>query len=166
MIYRSNYVSPVGELLLFADGEGLTGLRFADCLDKRCADAQNAVPGETEDIACAKAWLDLYFSGGAPDFTPRIRLAGTPFGMRVWELLRDIPYGETVAYGRIADLLAKERGLRKMSAQAVGNAVGRNPVAIIVPCHRVVGADGSLTGYGGGLWRKRALLSLEGIPTP
>lgn len=160
MLFTDRYASPLGEIIFTADETGLIGLWFAD--GRTPAPVQNAVYGETEDIVHAKAWLDLYFSGRAPDFFPRLHLTGSPFRMRVWDLLRDIPYGETVTYGRIADMLAKERGLRKMSAQAVGNAVGNNPVSIIVPCHRVVGAGGSFTGYGGGLPRKQALLALEG----
>ena len=168
MISVDRYASPLGEIILTADETGLTGLWFAD--GRTPGEVQVAVCGETEDIARAKAWLDQYFSGRAPDFFPRLHMTGSPFCMRVWQILRDIPYGETVTYGQIAGLLAKERSLRKMSAQAVGNAVGKNPVSIIVPCHRVVGAGGSLTGYGGGLPRKRALLALEGVnltvPTP
>ena len=168
MLFTDRYASPLGEIIFTADGTGLIGLWFAD--GRIPGPGRDAVYGETEDIVRAKAWLDLYFSGRVPDFFPRLHLTGSPFRMRVWELLRDIPYGETVTYGRIADMLAKERGLRKMSAQAVGNAVGNNPVSIIVPCHRVVGVGGSLTGYGGGLPRKQALLALEGalpsVPIP
>ena len=108
-----------------------------------------------------KRWLDSYFSGQIPDFLPPLSLKGTDFRMEVWEELLKIPYGKTVSYGEIAAAVARKRGLDRMSAQAVGGAVGHNPVAIIVPCHRVVGKDGSLTGYGGGLDKKTALLSLE-----
>ncbi len=106
-------------------------------------------------------WLDTYFSGREPDFTPNIAMKGTPFQMAVWNILRTIPYGQIMTYGQIAAKLAQQRGVKKMSAQAVGGAVGRNPISIIVPCHRVVGADGSLTGYAGGIDRKRELLRLE-----
>ena len=105
-------------------------------------------------------WLALYFSGVEPDFTPPLRLRGTPFRQRVWEQLRAIPYGETVSYAQLAQRLA-EGGGGKPSARAVGGAVGHNPISLIVPCHRVVGADGSLRGYAGGLKRKEKLLALE-----
>ena len=110
---------------------------------------------------CVKRWLDIYFQGEAPDFTPPLRLAGTPFRKVVWEILLTIPYGQTMTYGEIASKIAEQKGIERMSAQAVGNAVGHNPIGIIVPCHRVVGSDGKLTGYAGGMERKKALLALE-----
>ena len=113
-------------------------------------------------MAEAIRWLDIYFSGATPDFTPSLHFSGTPFQMEVWNILQTIPYGETMTYGEIASILAKQQGFLSMSAQAVGNAVGRNPVSIIVPCHRVIGANGNLTGYAGGIDKKRALLTLEG----
>jgi methylated-DNA-[protein]-cysteine S-methyltransferase len=103
-----------------------------------------------------RRWLDLYFTGEKPDFTPQLAPKGTPFQQRVWEILLTIPYGKTVSYGDVARQISPT-----MSAQAIGGAVGRNPIGIIIPCHRVIGADGSLTGYGGGLERKRWLLELE-----
>ncbi len=106
-------------------------------------------------------WLDVYFSGGKPDFLPPFLLRGTPFQKEVWEILLTIPYGKTMTYGEIAVLLAARKGMPRMSAQAVGGSVGRNPLTLLVPCHRVVGADGSLTGYAGGIARKAALLALE-----
>ena len=112
-------------------------------------------------FALARRWLDDYFQGGRPDFMLPISMAGTPFQHQVWEMLGKIPYGTTVSYGEIAAAMAKRLAKPRMSAQAVGSAVGRNPIAIIVPCHRVVGKDGSLTGYAGGLWRKEYLLALE-----
>ena len=115
-------------------------------------------------FAQTQQWLEVYFSGKAPDFTPPIALSSTPFRMAVWEILRSIPYGQTMTYGQIARILADRSGLPKMSAQAVGNAVGRNPISLIVPCHRVIGANGSLTGYAGGLERKAYLLALEKQP--
>lgn len=114
-------------------------------------------------IIQAEKWLDIYFSGHEPDFMPEIRLEGTDFQMLIWKLLLDIPYGQTVTYGEIARQAAKILGKERMSAQAVGGAVGKNPVSIIVPCHRVVGTGGKLTGYGGGIERKAALLELEKI---
>jgi methylated-DNA-[protein]-cysteine S-methyltransferase len=108
-------------------------------------------------------WLDVYFAGGVPDFTPPLALHGTPFRKAVWEILLTIPYGKTMTYGEIAARIAEQRGRQRLSAQAVGGAVGHNPVAIIVPCHRVIGADGSLTGYAAGLDKKHLLLQLEQI---
>ena len=108
-----------------------------------------------------RRWLDVYFSGRKPDFTPPTAPAGTAFQQSVWEILRTIPYGETTTYGAIARRIEQNTGCR-MSAQAVGGAVGRNPISILIPCHRVIGADGSLTGYAGGLDKKERLLQWEG----
>ena len=108
-----------------------------------------------------KKWLDIYFDGKEPDFTPRLHLQGSPFRMEVWEILLKIPYGKTTTYKEIAERVAAQRGIPSMSAQAVGGAVGHNPVSIIVPCHRILGTDGSLTGYAGGVEKKKSLLSLE-----
>lgn len=160
MQYTTTYQSPLGELLLACGGEGLTGLwfkggkYFALGLDSEHEERETPVFGQT------RRWLDLYFSGREPDFTPPLHLTGSPFQRSVWELLRQIPYGKTATYGEIAERLAAGQG--RASAQAVGGAVGRNPISIIVPCHRVVGAGGSLTGYAGGIDRKAGLLRLEG----
>lgn len=109
-----------------------------------------------------RVWLDGYFNGYVPDFTPPLHLEGTPFRKAVWGMLQEIPYGTTLSYKELAYKVATRMGLRFMSAQAVGGAVGHNPISLIVPCHRVIGADGSLTGYAGGLERKRWLLEMEG----
>ena len=154
MIYSEYYTSPLGAILLTADEEGLTGLSFAE------GQHDEAHSPRFED---ARRWLDSYFSGKDPGFTPKLHLTGTPFQLCVYEMLLEIPFGRTLTYGDIAHRIADKRGLARMSAQAVGGALARNPIALIVPCHRVVGANGSLTGYGGGLWRKEALLKLEGI---
>lgn len=162
MQYTGTCPSPLGELLLACDEAGLTGLWFKG--GKYCAlglDREHE-ERETPVFARTREWLDVYFSGREPDFMPPIHLIGTPFQLAVWDILRKIPYGRTAAYGEIAAQVAAERGLARMSAQAVGGAVGHNPVSILVPCHRVVGADGSLTGYAGGLERKIKLLSGEG----
>ena len=106
-------------------------------------------------------WLDIYFSGRDPGFSPPLCLKGTDFQNKVWNILLKIPYGKTVTYGQIAEIMVKTGWMVKVSARAVGGAVGRNPVSIIVPCHRVIGADGSLTGYAGGVERKKKLLALE-----
>lgn len=153
--------SPLGDILLASDGEALTGLwfegqrRFA-CTVKGSISAQSVPPLES-----ARRWLDVYFSGGSPDFAPPLRPTGTPFQQAVWALLREIPYGQTTAYGALARTLAARQGLAQMSAQAVGHAVACNPIALLIPCHRVLGANGELTGYAGGLPRKQALLALE-----
>ncbi len=162
MQYTSQYRSPVGDILLAADGLGLTGLwfegqkYFAVHLDERHEEREIPV------LARAKEWLDLYFSGEKPQFQVPLHLIGTDFQKEVWEILCTIPYGRTTTYGAIAGRLAGEYGQGSVSAQAVGGAVGRNAISIIVPCHRVVGMDGSLTGYAGGIDRKTALLKLEG----
>ncbi len=119
--------------------------------------------GTNAALRLASRWLDIYFSGRDPGFTPPLHLCGTPFRLVVWRLLLDIPYGETTTYGALAKTISARRGGAPMSAQAVGGAVGHNAVALIVPCHRVVGTDGSLTGYASGLDKKTKLLSLEGI---
>lgn len=161
MPYISHYDSPLGKLLLAADDAGLTGVwfegqkYFAPGLDESWRERETAV------FARARRWLDRYFSGREPEDDVPLHLAGTRFQREVWEILRAIPYGQTMTYGAIADQLAKKRGLSRMSAQAVGGAVGHNNLSIIVPCHRVVGSDGSLTGYAGGIERKTFLLNLE-----
>ena len=150
------YESPLGTIAVCADDEGVTALGFAG--------PDISAPSESRQpaLSAARRWLDLYFAGRRPDFMPPLRLAGTPFCMEVWRLLLDVPYGGTTTYGALAQEIARRHGVARMAAQAVGSAVGRNPVAIIVPCHRVVGADGRLVGYAGGLDRKARLLALEG----
>ncbi len=163
MQYTAKYQSPMGEILLAADESGLTGLWFEG--QKYYADslAPEHEEKELSVFQTVKNWLDIYFSGKEPDFMPPVHLIGSPFRLGVWELLRQIPYGETVTYGELAKRIASQRGLSSMSAQAVGGAVGHNAISIIVPCHRVVGADGSLTGYAGGVDKKERLLTLEGV---
>jgi len=162
MQYTSHYDSPLGGILLAADGESLSGLwfdgqkHFALGLDATRKD--RALPV----FAQAERWLDCYFSGREPDFTPPLRLRGTAFQLAVWRLLSEIPYGQTTTYGALARRLAAQGEMTHPSARAVGGAVGRNPISLIVPCHRVVGADGSLTGYAGGADKKNRLLALEG----
>lgn len=165
MQYTGTCQTPLGEVLLACDAQGLTGLWFKG--GKYCALglAREHEERETEVFAQARRWLGVYFSGREPDFMPPIHLTGTPFQLAVWGLLRQIPYGETATYGALAARMAAGRGLARMSAQAVGGAVGHNPVSILVPCHRVVGKNGSLTGYAGGLERKAGLLACEGVDT-
>ena len=163
MQYTTTYPSPLGEILLAADEIGLTGLWFdgekfyADSLDPEHEERNVPV------FDVVKKWLDIYFSGHEPDFMPPVHMIGSEFRQQVWNILRKIPYGETITYGALAKRLARERGLERMSAQAVGGAVGHNPISIIIPCHRVVGTNGSLTGYAGGLQRKIKLLKLESV---
>ena len=158
MEYTYHYPSPLGGITLTSDGAAVTGLRF----EESCPAAQPELPV----FAAAERWLDEYFGGRAPEKAPPICVTNaTPFQRAVWDMLPAIPYGETVTYGEIARRLEKRLGVRRMSAQAVGNAVGRNPVALMIPCHRVMGAHGNLTGYGYGADRKLLLLRLEGVDT-
>lgn len=160
MQYTSAYQSPMGEILLACDETGLTGLWFRGGKFYAHGLEQEHEMRETPILAEAKRWLDIYFSRREPDFLPPVHMIGTSFQLSVWEILRQIPYGKTVTYGEIAGHLAAEGG--RMSAQAVGGAVGRNKISIIIPCHRVVGSNGSLTGYTGGVDKKARLLQLEG----
>ncbi len=163
MIFTNEYESPLGSILLAGDDRGLTGLWFTDGSRYFGSGLKGgAVRRETDYFAQTKEWLDIYFSGRDPGFFPKIHWVGSDFRNRVGEIMCEIPFGKTVTYGWIAGRIAQERGLERMSAQAVGGAVGHNPISIIVPCHRVVGSNGSLTGYGGGIMRKKALLELEG----
>ena len=161
MQYTSNYRSPIGDILLACDEIGLTGLWFEGEKFYALSLENEHEPRETPVFSETRRWLDVYFSGREPDFLPPLHRIGSPFQLCVWELLQRIPYGETTTYGALASEVAAERGLARMSAQAVGGAVGHNPISIIVPCHRVVGANGSLTGYAGGLERKIRLLEIE-----
>ena len=138
---------------LWFDGEKY----FADVLDPE------HIARETPILLDAKHWLDAYFSGQEPDFTPPLHPIGSPFRQEVWELLLQIPYGQTTTYGALAKQLAEKQGRPRMSAQAVGGAVGHNRIAIIIPCHRVVGTNGSLTGYAGGIDKKEKLLRMEHV---
>lgn len=159
--YIYHYNSPLGNITLASDGEALTGLWF----DGQKHFPHNLISESTEAelpiFTQAIKWLDTYFCVAVPDFTPPISLQTTPFRKTVYEILLTIPYGHTMTYGEIANIIAEQKGIERMSAQAVGGAVGHNPVSIIIPCHRVVGADGSLTGYAGGLDREIELLKLE-----
>ncbi len=160
------YPSPLGTMSMTCDGMGLTSLTFAGQKYAARSEAKSVktdVNGQKlpQIIAQTVRWLNIYFAGGIPDFTPPLSLNGSPFRKEVWNILLTIPYGKTLTYGQIAARIAEEEGRPRMSAQAVGGAVGHNPVAIIVPCHRVIGADGSLTGYAGGLDKKTALLKIE-----
>ena len=160
-VFTRHYDSPMGRILLAADEIGLRGLWFdgqkyfaRDLPEKR-------IEQETHALAEARRWLDVYFTGKEPDFLPPLHPIGSAFRQAVWTILLQIPYGQTTTYGALAKQLAEINGGKRVSAQAVGGAVGHNPVSIIVPCHRVVGSDGSLTGYAGGIEKKIRLLTLE-----
>ena len=162
MDYTSHYSSPLGGITLASDGSALIGLwfdgqhHFAEALDKvhkRC--------DSLTVFDLTRHWLDTYFSGQEPDFTPPLSMRGSEFRHRVWEILLTISFGETMTYGSIAHAIATQRGEDHMSAQAIGGAIGHNGISLIVPCHRVVGSNGSLTGYAGGLERKERLLLME-----
>ncbi|SFW47284.1 methylated-DNA--[protein]-cysteine S-methyltransferase [Ruminococcus flavefaciens] len=161
MTYIYNYTSPLGIITLASNGESLTGLWFDGQKHFSHKYISESTEAELPIFTRTCNWLDIYFSGNIPDFTPSIYLNTTPFRKAVYDILLTIPYGQTMTYGEIANIIAKQNGVERMSAQAVGSAVGHNPVSIIIPCHRVVGADGSLTGYAGGLNKKIELLKLE-----
>ncbi len=152
----TRYESPLGSILLAADQTGLTGLWFVGQKYFPSFSDGDFFENETPVLTEAKHWLSLYFSGKEPDFLPSLHPQGSSFRQAVWNVLLTIPRGQTMTYGEIA------RRLNVRSAQAVGGAVGHNPISILIPCHRVVGSDGSLTGYAGGLARKEWLLHLEG----
>ena len=149
--------SPLGTITLASDGAALIGLWFEGQKHDLAGLSPTPVEAELPVFAETRRWLDCYFSGGIPDFTPPLAPRGTDFQQRVWVLLCQIPYGATVSYGELAARLGCP------SPRAVGQSVGRNPISLLIPCHRVLGAGGRLTGYAGGLRRKEALLRLEGI---
>lgn len=163
MDYTHNYKSPFGNITLSSNGEELTGLwfdgqkYFGDTLSRECEEKSLHIFEMTEQ------WLDIYFNGKAPDFTPPLYMKTTPFRKAVWEIMLTIPFGHTMTYGEIAERIAQQRELSKMSAQAVGGAVGHNSISLIIPCHRVIGANGNLTGYAGGIDKKLQLLRLEKV---
>lgn len=158
MNYITYYSSPLGKIILTSDGEYLTGLYFASTKDEK------KYQGEYQEIEIfleTKKWLDIYFQGEIPTFTPKYKLTLTPFRKQVTEIMNKIPYGELTTYNDIAKEIAKIKNIKKMSAQAVGGAVGANPICIIIPCHRVIGQNNNLVGYTGGLKNKIALLQIE-----
>lgn len=163
MIYICKYESPIGSLTAASNGAALTGLwfdgqkYFGSTLTEAYEERDLPVFAKTKD------WLDLYFYGENPDFMPPLAVSGSDFRKSVWNILRQIPYGQTMTYGEIAKKMARQMGTAQMSAQAVGAAVGRNPISILIPCHRVVGSNGSLTGYAAGIDKKSALLALEKV---
>ena len=161
MIFIQHYDSPLGAILLAADETGLTGLWF----DGQKFFARD-LPAErmeqnTPALSEVKRWLDIYFTGKEPDFMPPLHPIGSAFRRSVWDILLRIPYGQTTTYGEIARQLAEKQGRPRIAAQAVGGAVGHNKISIIIPCHRVGGTNGSLTGYAGGIDKKVKLLEWE-----
>lgn len=163
MDYNWHYDSPLGGITLASDGEALTGLWFDGQIYFADTMSEDSKKEELPIFVQTSHWLDSYFSGKEPDFTPRLKMNTTPFRKAVWEILLTIPFGKTMTYGDIAKLIAQKRGIAQMSAQAIGGAVGHNSIALIIPCHRVVGSKGNLTGYAGGLDKKVKLLRLEGV---
>ena len=161
MIYMGRYDSPLGPITLAGEDGALTGLWFDGQKYFGAGLPAGTPEGEPPVFRQVRAWLDRYFRGEDPGPAPPLAPAGTAFQRTVWEVLREIPYGRTATYGQVAQ--AAGRGLgRNTSPRAAGSAVGRNPISLLIPCHRVMGAGGSLTGYAGGLERKEALLKLEG----
>ena len=163
-MYKWKYITPdnFSNIIMNSDGEYLTGLWFEGSKDSlkhitNCEEKELPIFKETSE------WLNIYFEGKTPNFTPKYKINDlTPFRKEVTNIMNEIPFGETITYGDIAKEIMKKRKLKKMSAQAVGGAVGWNPICIIIPCHRVMGSNGKLTGYGGGINNKIALLKHEG----
>ena len=164
MVYKYTYQTPeqFSNIIMNSDGEYLTGLCFEGTLDEN----KLIFNCEEKDLPIFRVtckWLDIYFSGKDPGFIPKFKIKNiTPFRKEVQDIMLKIPFGKTITYNNISKEIAKKMGIEKMSAQAVGGAVGWNPICIIIPCHRVVGTNGNLTGYGGGITNKVALLTLEG----
>ena len=171
MTFLHHYTSPLGAITLASNGDAITGLWFDDqrFYGNTITDPSSARWLPVFEQTCR--WLDIYFSGKRPHFTPPLHFASSQFRTTVWKQLLAIPYGHTITYGQIAQRIELEarygtqKGI-KVSAQAVGGAVAHNAISLIIPCHRVIGSNGSLTGYAGGLWRKQQLLRLEGIKLP
>lgn len=165
MKYKCYYSSPFGEIILISDSKRLVGLYFKSSkFFHKIASDKLIINEDIEVFSLTKNWLDQYFSGKSlnPKSIP-IHLLGSDFCMQVWKILLEIPYGETITYGEIAKKIGEKKGIKKMSAQAVGYAVGHNPISIIVPCHRVIGSNGNLVGYSSGIDKKIELLKLEKI---
>lgn len=165
MQYITHYTSPLGAITLASNGNAIIGLWFDGQKHDRSILACECQERDIPIFAETVKWLDCYFAGKEPDFMPALALDCSTFRREVLETLKRIPYGQIMTYGEIAKEIAKKHGLQKMSAQAVGGAVGWNPISLMIPCHRVVGTSGSLTGYGGGIQRKLALLKLEKVNT-
>ena len=162
MDYLTHYESPLGDMTIASDGKSLTGLWFDG--QKYFASTLYAEHKENDSLPvfdAVRRWLDIYFCGEKPGFTPPLLLRGSQFQQRVWKQLLCIGYGQTTTYGELGRMVTQTHGLTKVCARAVGGAVGHNPISLIIPCHRVVGAGGKLTGYAGGVERKASLLKME-----
>ena len=153
--------TPLGEVRLRSDGKSLTGLWFVGQVNDAKEHSDIEIKDDLPIFGQVETWLESYFSGKQTSITFPLQPKGTLFQERVWKILQEIPYGETMTYGEIAQRIAKEKGVATYSAQAVGQAVGKNPISILIPCHRVLGKNGALTGYAGGVYRKEQLLQLE-----
>ena len=154
--------TPLGGMLAAADGDALVWLWFENEEQYNSSLLRGRTGGRPEIFKMTSKWLYLYFSGRDPGFTPPVALKGSEFELLVWKALMEIPFGQTATYGEIASLIERMSGRPSVLPRAVGRTIGRNPISLIIPCHRVIGADGRLTGYAGGLWRKERLLALEG----
>ena len=153
--------TPLGEVRLRSDGKSLTGLWFVGQVNDAKDNSDIEIKDDLPIFGQVETWLESYFSGNQTPITFPLQPKGTMFQERVWQILQEIPYGETMTYGEIAQRIAKEKGVATYSAQAVGQAVGKNPISILIPCHRVLGKNGALTGYAGGVHRKEQLLRIE-----
>jgi len=160
-VFESRLHSPLGEVRLRSDGESLIGLWFVGQVNDAKEISDLEIKNDLPIFGQVESWLESYFSGKQTSITIPLQPKGTSFQQRVWQILQEIPYGETMTYGEIAQRIAKEKGVATYSAQAVGQAVGKNPISILIPCHRVLGKNGALTGYAGGVHRKEQLLNLE-----
>lgn len=164
-VYACEYNSPLGIITIVCDESAVTGLWFEGQKYFGSTLSEEMEYKDTDVLKLAKRWLDIYFEGREPGFMPPLRYDLTPFRRTVFEIMLTIPYGKTMTYGEIASEFARQKGIAKMSAQAVGGAVGHNPISLMIPCHRVVGTNGNLTGYAGGIDRKVKLLELENVKT-
>ena len=160
-MFESRLHSPLGEVRLRSDGEALIGLWFVGQVNDAREISDLEIKNDLPIFGQVESWLESYFSGKQTSITIPLQPKGTSFQQRVWQILQEIPYGKTMTYGEIAQRIAKEKGVETFSAQAVGQAVGKNPISILIPCHRVLGKNGALTGDAGGVHRKEQLLQLE-----
>ena len=160
-MFESRMHSPLGEVRLRSDGKSLTGLWFVGQVNDAKDNSDIEIKDDLPIFGQVETWLESYFSGEQTPIKIPLQPKGTVFQEEVWKILQEIPYGETMTYGEIAQRIAKEKGVATYSAQAVGQAVGKNPISILIPCHRVLGKNGALTGYAGGVHRKEQLLRIE-----
>lgn len=161
MYYSTDYESPLGEMLIVSDGEAICGVWFYGQKHFKSTVVEKTIPEDNLSIfKQTKQWFEDYFNGKNPQINFQLKPEGSKFRQKVWKILSEIPYGETLTYGEIASKISPN-----MSAQAVGGAVGHNPISILIPCHRVLGRDGKLTGYAAGLDKKIELLKIENIST-